>query len=192
MRSIQAIPTRWNGITYRSRTEAKWAWFFDAESIPVHYEPEGFIVDGVAYLPDYQFVEAPNLTFFEVKPTRPTPVEYAKLRLLAEQAKAHVFVAHGAPSSSCVVEKVYSSNEREHWFFVYEEWALRCSYLTNNPFGGGFELPLRKSAGRMNQRGATARTTLERAGDLHLNHSPPGRVRASASLRNSKLVRESR
>src|SRR5690606_22003387 len=97
-RRIEAIPTGFNGITYRSRAEAKWAWFFDKCRIPVQYEPEGFKTEAGWYLPDFQLMEAPRPTYFEVKPHRPTKREYDLMQALAKGAEAHVFVAHGAPS----------------------------------------------------------------------------------------------
>lgn len=50
---IQAIETRYAGYRFRSRLEARWAVFFDNLEIPWIYEPQGYVIDGVAYLPDF-------------------------------------------------------------------------------------------------------------------------------------------
>ena len=63
---VKAIPTEYGGITFRSRTEARWAVFFDALGIEWQYEPEGFeFDDGTKYLPDFYLPE--SKTFFECK-----------------------------------------------------------------------------------------------------------------------------
>lgn len=48
------IQTRYNGFMFRSRREAKWAYFFDRGLIRYFYEPEGLeFPDGTKYLPDF-------------------------------------------------------------------------------------------------------------------------------------------
>lgn len=39
---IKAIETRYNGYRFRSRTEARWAVFFDALGVAYKYEPDGY------------------------------------------------------------------------------------------------------------------------------------------------------
>lgn len=51
--TIAAIETRYAGCRFRSRLEARWAVFFDALGIPWKYEPQGYVVDGQPYLPDF-------------------------------------------------------------------------------------------------------------------------------------------
>ncbi len=46
---INAIPTEYKGLRFRSRTEAKWAAFFDALKIPWQYKP----LDLAGYVPDF-------------------------------------------------------------------------------------------------------------------------------------------
>jgi len=53
LKVMKAIPTEYNGYTFRSRLEARWAVFFDALSIEYEYENEGYDLDGVRYLPDF-------------------------------------------------------------------------------------------------------------------------------------------
>lgn len=51
-------PTKYAGITFRSRLEARWAVFFDALGISWEYEPETFAVDwygeSIQYTPDFR------------------------------------------------------------------------------------------------------------------------------------------
>jgi hypothetical protein len=52
--AFNSLWTKYNGITYRSRSEARWAVFFDTMHIDAAYEPEGFhLPSGVCYLPDF-------------------------------------------------------------------------------------------------------------------------------------------
>lgn len=53
----KAIPQRYAGVTFRSKTEARWAVFFDTLSIPWVYEIQGFDLGGEAYLPDFLLPE---------------------------------------------------------------------------------------------------------------------------------------
>lgn len=52
--SISAIPTRYKGILFRSRLEARWAAFFDLAGWSWDYEPPEVIADGIAWLPDFR------------------------------------------------------------------------------------------------------------------------------------------
>ena len=50
---IKAIETAYNGCRFRSRSEARWAIFFDTLGIQYQYEKEGYDFDGIRYLPDF-------------------------------------------------------------------------------------------------------------------------------------------
>lgn len=68
---IKNIETEYKGHLFRSRLEARWAVFFDTMGIPYHYEPEGFEMGGIRYLPDFYLPEWK--TWIEVKPYLPDP-----------------------------------------------------------------------------------------------------------------------
>lgn len=56
--NITPIPTKYNGVQFRSRLEARWAIFFDYLDIHWEYEPEGFKLDNKnnpdsCYCPDF-------------------------------------------------------------------------------------------------------------------------------------------
>lgn len=67
--SHRAIPTRYGGVLFRSRLEARYAYFFDRLEIPWEYETQGFVADGVAYLPDFALFAALGTIWAEVKPS---------------------------------------------------------------------------------------------------------------------------
>lgn len=51
---MKSIDTLYNGNFFRSRLEARWAYFFDLVGIKYEYEPEGFTNgQGDNYLPDF-------------------------------------------------------------------------------------------------------------------------------------------
>jgi hypothetical protein len=79
--TISAIPTRYKGYRFRSRTEARWAVYFDALGIEYIYEPEGYVLpDGTWYLPDFWL---PQVSMFaEVKGKAFTEAEIAKCAAL--------------------------------------------------------------------------------------------------------------
>jgi hypothetical protein len=53
---IKVIQTLYNGILFRSRTEARWGVFFDAIGIKYYYEYEGYnLKKSGYYLPDFFF-----------------------------------------------------------------------------------------------------------------------------------------
>jgi hypothetical protein len=75
--TLKAIPAEFNGITYRSKNEARWAAFFHHLGISAIYEDEGFSMvraDGTMarYLPDFHVPHQdkfPRDIYFEIKPS---------------------------------------------------------------------------------------------------------------------------
>lgn len=68
---MKAIQTRYAGLRFRSRLEARWAVFFDALGVAWEYEPQGFdLGHGVLYLPDFRVIYPgqDRPWWFEVKP----------------------------------------------------------------------------------------------------------------------------
>jgi hypothetical protein len=68
--TMKAIETRYNGYHFRSRLEARWAVFFDSLNIPYRYEPEGYDLEGLWYLPDFYLPR--QRYYLDVKGTVPT------------------------------------------------------------------------------------------------------------------------
>lgn len=67
LQQMKALPTWYDGVLYRSRTEARWAIFFDHLEIKFTYEDSGFLTDGTSYLPDFLLVSQAIIA--EVKPS---------------------------------------------------------------------------------------------------------------------------
>lgn len=80
--TIQAIPTRYRDVLFRSRLEARWAVFFELAGIPWAHEPTGYRVGGLGpYLPDFHLsvtIGGRKGVFVEVKANR----ERANMMLL--------------------------------------------------------------------------------------------------------------
>jgi hypothetical protein len=75
--SIRPIETKYKGCLFRSRTEARWAVFFDAARIEWQYEVQGFDINGTRYLPDFWL---PRLKCFaEVKPDKESATQAESL-----------------------------------------------------------------------------------------------------------------
>lgn len=89
--TIKAIPTMYKGYKFRSRLEAKWAAFFELytnRGLQWEYEPEGFDLDGLWYLPDFR-VTSPQgyVQWYEIKPPN-VPLSFTDQRKISEFDKA--------------------------------------------------------------------------------------------------------
>lgn len=189
---FRVIPQMHLGIRFRSRTEARWAQFFYDQRIPFVYEPEGIGNGRAGYLVDFQLTGAKRPTYFEVKPHRPTGSEYKKLVNLARTLQAHVFVAHGPPSSICHVEKVFSSGEMSEWYFAYEHEST-CGYLVDCLYACAHSLALRDVKNPAGMYGIGPASELDRAGSYQFSDPLAcKRVRASEALLRTRLVIEAR
>ena len=86
-KEISVIPTKYNGISFRSRLEARAAVLFDKLGLCWEYEPEGFqLPENGWYLPDFLIKKNKYLTedlWVECKGKNPTIVEENKLTELA-------------------------------------------------------------------------------------------------------------
>lgn len=93
---IKAIPTRWKGWYFRSRTEARWAVFFDVMDLEFEYEPESFeLSNGQIYPIDF-WLNKPRW-FAEVKPDYLTGEEEFKTREIAGGIAVNVLWLVGLP-----------------------------------------------------------------------------------------------
>jgi hypothetical protein len=80
--TLKARPTTYRGVEMRSRLEARFAQWLDADDLGWVYEPRAYGGRGGQYLPDFQ-IDGPSLSlwFVEVRPT----VERAFLALARMQ-----------------------------------------------------------------------------------------------------------
>jgi len=91
---LGVVPVKYNGTSYRSTTEARWAVFFDAMQIPYQYEYETYdLGDGGWYLPDF-WLPVQNC-FIEIKGKKPTKDEEDKARNLAAVTHNKVYIFFG-------------------------------------------------------------------------------------------------
>ncbi len=101
MRDIEAIQTEYNGVPFRSRTEARWAVFFDTLGIPYEYEKVRIALStGDSYLPDFYLPMFD--AWFEVKAESDDIVteEAARARqLAADNPGTRVWLAIGQPKA---------------------------------------------------------------------------------------------
>lgn len=95
IQKIQAIPTTYDGVKFRSRLEARWAMFFNLLGWEWQYEFEGFDLDGVWYLPDFWL---PKFNYWcEVKPEAFSDEEVIKCVKLYEMTGKEVVLLDGPP-----------------------------------------------------------------------------------------------
>lgn len=95
MYEVKAIETEYNGYLFRSRTEARWAVFFDYIGEPYEYEKECFQLPSGKYLPDF-FLPKKNL-WVEIKGKEPTEKEWRKCVKLFELTGFPVVCLWGTP-----------------------------------------------------------------------------------------------
>ena len=92
MKPLKAIPTYYNGMKFDSRTEARWAVFFDTLGIPYVHEPEGFVFsDGTRYLPDFYLPD--QKAFFECKGIL-SEVDARKINMLMSESGHPVIIGY--------------------------------------------------------------------------------------------------
>ena len=132
----KAIQTAYKGYLFRSRTEARWAMFFDALGVKYRYEVEGYDLNGLWYLPDFWL---PDLKYWiEIKGIKPTGIEEEKARRLChmhggdmvfiftspwytEGALAYTFIPDNleVPNDPHLRERLYMAHvaETADWFW---------------------------------------------------------------------------
>jgi hypothetical protein len=81
-------PTEYRGITYRSRTEARWSVLLDNHPEVIAFQYEPFTVSNprtyYQYLPDFLYLtKGGKLGLLEVKPSSPTPEYLMSLHQLS-------------------------------------------------------------------------------------------------------------
>lgn len=136
--SIRPIETRYRGYRFRSRLEARWAVFFDAAKILWLYEPQGFVVNGRPYLPDFYLRDFG--CYFEVKPTSEYDMDF--LQSFAYEVGKDVVVAEGGipdpaewSCESSIQLRLLHSTRSEEWpdgyiddmAWGYNDMFLECS-----------------------------------------------------------------
>lgn len=93
---MSAIETVYDGYRFRSRTEARWAVFFNALGIRYEYEKEGYdLPQGIRYLPDFWL---PDLDcWVEIKGEEIDDEVRLKAISLCIETRKNLFLFLGAP-----------------------------------------------------------------------------------------------
>lgn len=89
---IKAIETTYNGIKYRSRLEALWAAKLDELGIEHVYEPQGYKMGSIQYLPDFYL---PDLDMFAEVKGVPDDKAARKILALMEETEKDVVLLLG-------------------------------------------------------------------------------------------------
>lgn len=97
--AIKPIQTNYKGYFFRSRLEARWAVFFETLGVEWEYEPEGYDIGGLYYLPDFRvkYLDG-GIHWFEVKSDleRMTDEEKMKVKLFSKYVDA-ITILDGTP-----------------------------------------------------------------------------------------------
>lgn len=128
----RAIETRFDGVLFRSRTEARWAAFFKRLGVSFEYEPHRFDLgsgSGLVYTPDF-FLSTVNC-YAEVKPTVFTRDERTKAILLSRVTRSSVILLTGLPDYR-PYETVSDGQDPESDWII-----LTDTYLDENRFYSG-------------------------------------------------------
>lgn len=95
--SIKALETKYDGIMFRSRIEARWACLFKSLRLRYIYEPERFVMyyasKKYVYMPDFYMIDLN--CYVEVKGKEPIPMEQAKAWVLSKTSGCLVHVVYG-------------------------------------------------------------------------------------------------
>ena len=99
---MKAIETRYRGYRFRSRTEARWAVFFDKLGLRWDYEEQGYVLPkSGCYLPDFKLIlQAEELVYCEVNHSEADDFaheEINKLREFATQRRCRIILLTGVP-----------------------------------------------------------------------------------------------
>ena len=116
--AVKVTPTNYAGVSFRSRTEARWAVFFDAIGLRWEYEAEGYQLGAGWYLPDFWL---PDMGIHaEVKPdTGPTDADAEKVAELALSERIVVLTGSPWPGWFVLYGPGSSDGELVQWSTKY-------------------------------------------------------------------------
>lgn len=124
--NIPPKPTRYGGIMYRSRVEARWSVYFDFLGIRHEYEFEGFNLRTGGYVPDFWL---PDLHLFvEVKGTDPTERECAKAEATARETEADILIAPGPPTGEFQMIWFDRGGRRNGLYVLHADKIAECGF----------------------------------------------------------------
>lgn len=149
--TIQPIQTRYAGHHFRSRLEARWAVFMDHLDVPWEYEPEGYLVNGTPYLPDFLVHPDTDRAFWlEIKGVFPNDGELAKARGLAEGTGIPVYVYWAKPEAPAPDLSHLSEGEYAGWDRGGYVWTDNDGWREYPTLPPKWQIDLRPTAFRFN------------------------------------------
>lgn len=95
--AIQAIETSYSEVKFRSRTEARWAVFFDHCQIEWQYEIEGYDTPYGSYLPDFYLPSLKTWVEVKAKTGEEHDSDSAKLEFVASARNERGLLMRGCP-----------------------------------------------------------------------------------------------
>lgn len=141
---MKAINTTYRNIRFRSRNEARWALFMDFIGVPFDYEPEGFELNGLRYLPDFYLTN--QKIWAEVKAEMPSINEVEKAqRLTTESGLPLVFLIFANARTECIEHSggpFYLPGQKErHAQLAVWQLCIECEEISVAPYApsAGFE-----------------------------------------------------
>lgn len=128
----KAINTHYNGYKFRSRTEARWAIFFDELQIAYDYEPKGFDLSGIRYLPDFHLSN--GLILHQFEPTQLDQIwveikadttlsdaDRTKMAEFVKQTDHHILLIAGQPDINTTLRFI-DHHPETGWFITDVRW----------------------------------------------------------------------
>jgi len=145
---IESIPTRYNGVEFRSLLEARWACVFDLLGLKWEYEPLELGGDpvGTGFIPDF-LLDVPLYAGPDQEPVRPLLVEVKPVIQPEDYREPIAKIARSGWSGAamvlgCVVrEREFMVDEAEYWC-GYAHPAVRSFHaepVSNDWFQAGFQ-----------------------------------------------------
>ena len=157
MEKITPIETNYNGRNFRSRTEARWAVFFDSAGIAYEYEKEGYELDCGRYLPDFWLPEWN--AFVEIKGDRPTANEIERCLALQKATEKPVYLLCGAPDFN----RLEHGCKFDHGFLQCSIYFVNCLNFFEAAMSARFEFESR------NNKAEGKKTLVYLAGKIEAN-----------------------
>lgn len=137
---LKAKPTEYNGYWFRSRTEARWAYFFDLIGADYRYELQGYELPHANYLPDFWLPT--HELYVEIKGYTPNKRELEKAALLTAASGNFVQMFIGDPygamelydfhftpweeRSESPIDLIDKTYKQEYIFDIEEEGYITC------------------------------------------------------------------
>ena len=138
--SFKPLETEYKGYRFRSRLEARWAVFFDECGFKWEYEPEGYDIDGVHYLPDFRLYDVQRRLWGEDEREKPFFVEVkgemdeaSRDKIWSLSRYCPVYVVGNVPYSQ---REKYFYHTWDYWRPVVDEFDKDVMFFSYNTIDG--------------------------------------------------------